>query len=85
VVAIRRAVQIAAISDPEHAIGEISATRPTIGRWLGRPIARILRSARSQFARGTLRALDDATLKDIGLRRGDIHRVVAEMYRHRSI
>jgi uncharacterized protein YjiS (DUF1127 family) len=81
VVAIRRAVQSAAISDPEHAMAEISATLPTIGRWLGRPIARILRWARSQSARNTLRALDDATLKDIGLRRGDIHRVVTAMSR----
>jgi uncharacterized protein YjiS (DUF1127 family) len=54
-------------------------------RWLAEPITRILRWARSQSARGVLRALDDPTLKDIGLKRGDIHRAVAEMYQHRSI
>jgi uncharacterized protein YjiS (DUF1127 family) len=82
VVAIPVAVQIAiSISDPGHGMANISATRPAMGRWLAGPIARILRWARSLSTREVLRALDDATLKDIGLTRGGIHRAAAEMNR----
>jgi uncharacterized protein YjiS (DUF1127 family) len=52
-------------------------------RWLAKKAASIMRWARSQSARQALRALDDATLKDIGLTRGDIHRAVSEMKRER--
>jgi uncharacterized protein YjiS (DUF1127 family) len=71
------AVQLAAISDPERDMADIFATRPIVGRW----IARVQRWLMSLNTREVLRALDDATLKDIGLRRGDIYRAVAEMDR----
>jgi uncharacterized protein YjiS (DUF1127 family) len=66
-------------------MADISATVSVVRRWLAAPVRSILRGATSHFTREVLCRLDDATLKDIGLRRGDIHQAVVEMKQTRLI